>query len=218
MGVETVVDLEEKTEGEYIRADDIQRRALVEGARDGNRDIVSALLDKKLNPDVVVNQSTALNQAVLNSHADVVKVLLKHHASIDKPDAGGQHPLMKCARSGKAELCELLLAAKAAPNATDSYGQTALHKAARHGHDKICSMLIDHKADMNASETVHGQTPVMFAAIKNSKSTVQMLLDAKADATVANYDGHTAKEVARGKSYHTIAKMLPEDPNKKGCV
>ena len=27
----------------------------------------------------------------------------------------------------------------------------------------------------------------MFAAIKNSKSTVQMLLNAKADATVANY-------------------------------
>ena len=96
---------------------------------------------------------------------------------------------------------------------------------------------------------MHGQTPVMFAAIKNSKSTVKMLLDAKADATVANYaracvrllvrrcwhsrftldhlfahvlhliqDGHTAKQVARGKSYHSIAKMLPEDPNKKGCV
>ena len=118
--VEKVVDIEEKNEEGYTRADDIQRRALVEGARDGNCDIVNALLDKKINPDEVVNQSTALNQAVLNSHADVVKILLKHHASIDKPDAGGQHPLMKCARSGKEELCSLLLAAKAEANATDS--------------------------------------------------------------------------------------------------
>ena len=118
--VEKVVDIEEKNEEGYTRADDIQRRALVEGARDGNCDIVTALLDKKVYPDVVVNQSTALNQAVLNSHADVVKILLKHKANIDKPDAGGQHPLMKCARSGKAELCSLLLVAKAETNATDS--------------------------------------------------------------------------------------------------
>jgi len=181
-----LVPVEDNTE-EFLHADAIQKRALVEAARDGNCDIVNALLDKKIYPDVVVNQSTALNQAVLNSHADVVEALLKHKANIDKPDAGGQHPLMKCARSGKEKLCTILLTAKAEPNAADSYGQTALHKAARHGHNNICTMLIDNKANLNISETVHGHTPVMFAAIKNSKSTIRILLDAKADATVSNY-------------------------------
>ena len=105
---------------DFIEVDAIQRRAFVEAARDGNSDIVEALLNKKINPNIVVNQSTALNQAVIDSRIDVVKVLLNHKANVETPDAGGQHPLMKCARSGNAKLVELLLTAKAEPNATDS--------------------------------------------------------------------------------------------------
>ena len=115
------VDMADFEEGEdYIEADDIQRRALLEAARDGNTDMVERLLNRKIYPDIVVNQSTALNQAVLNSRIDVVKLLLQRKANIEKPDAGGQHPLMKCARSGKNELCTLLLEVKAEPNAVDS--------------------------------------------------------------------------------------------------
>jgi len=244
---------DEDDHGGYIEVDAIQRRALVEAARDGNADIVEGLLNRKIYPDIVVNQSTALNQAVLNTRIEVVELLLQRKANIDKPDAGGQHPLMKCARSGKDKLCTLLLEAKAETNAVDSYGQTALHKAARHGHDKICSMLIEHKADLNISETVHGHTPVMFAAIKNSQATVKILMDAKADATLHNYvrllarvillilamnvryilvlclvslervlrafqEGLTARQVARAKSYHSVEKILPKDPNQKGCI
>ena len=93
----------------------------------------------------------------------------------------------------------------------------------------------------------------MFAAIKNSKSTVELLMNAKADATLHNYvrlfarailliltiqvrrvlvlylmplervlrasqKGNTARQVARAKSYHSVEKILPKDPNQKGCV
>ena len=93
----------------------------------------------------------------------------------------------------------------------------------------------------------------MFAAIKNSQSTVELLMNAKADATLHNYvrlfvrtilliltiqvrrslvlysmplehvsrasqAGNTARQVARAKSYHSVEKILPKDPNQKGCV
>lgn len=110
----------EDNAGDYIEVDSLQRRALVEAARDGNADIVEGLLNRKIYPDIVVNQSTALNQAVLNTRIEVVELLLQRKASVEKPDAGGQHPLMKCARSGKDKLCTLLLRAKAEANAVDS--------------------------------------------------------------------------------------------------
>jgi len=205
-------------EVDYTEPDDILRKVFVESARDGNAEMVERILNKKVYPDIVVNQTTALNQAVLNSHIEVVEILLQRKADIEKRDAGGQHPLMKCARSGKGDLCDLLLAAKAETNAVDSYGQTALHKAARHGHEKICVTLIEHKADLNISETIHGQTPLMFAAIKNSEATVEILINAKADATIHNYAGLTAKQVAHAKTHRAVEKIIPKDPNSGGCV
>ena len=106
--------------------DGIQQRVFVEAARDGNTDMVERLLNRKIHPDVEVNESTALNQAVLNSHIEVIELLLRRKADVGKPDVGGQHPLMKCARSGQDEICIELLRSKAETNAVDSVFYVAL--------------------------------------------------------------------------------------------
>ena len=34
----------------------------------------------------------------------------------------------------------------------------------------------------------------------------------------ASQEGHTARQVARAKSYKSVEQLLPKDPNQRGCI
>lgn len=74
-------------------------------------------------------------------------------------------------------------------------GWTALHFSAASGDDEITKVLLEHSAYIDA-EAPARFTPLMIAAREGHESTVQLLLDEGADATLKNSESLTAAQIA----------------------
>ena len=73
--------------------------------------------------------NSLLDYAVGWGQLEIVKVLIKHHANIDKPDNNGFTPLHVAAHNGHIGVIEYLLQQGADPNAVSRYGRSILHIA-----------------------------------------------------------------------------------------
>ena len=116
--------------------------------------------------------------------------------------------LMLASLAGMREVCERLIALDADVNKT---GWAPLHYAASGGHDAVIQLLLDHHAYIDA-ESPNQTTPLMMAAMYGSASSVKLLLDGGADATVRNALGLNAMDFAqrggRTDAYDLIAARL----------
>ena len=92
--------------------------------------------------------STPLHCAARCGFAEMVEVLLAHHANLHRTDNLGRTPLHAAAAGGHVPVIELLVAAGADVNAQDSMFQmTPLHLAVRHGHAEALFYLLWYGAD-----------------------------------------------------------------------
>ena len=73
---------------------------------------------------------------------------------------------------------------------------TPLCLAICRGRKDVVSLLIAHRAELNAKGINHGQLPLHLAVCGGSPEMVSILLEAKADPTLKNEEGHTAKQLA----------------------
>lgn len=83
-------------------------------------------------------------------------------------------------------------------------GWTALHYAAASGDDEIAGILLAHKARIDAPAPANF-TPLMIAAREGQESTVRLLLEAGADATLKNSESLTAAQIAQRADKPRIA-------------
>jgi ankyrin repeat protein len=86
-------------------------------------------------------------------------------------------------------------------------GYTALHFSAAAGDDAITRILLEHQANIDA-EAPAKYTPLMLAAREGQESTVQVLLDAGADATLKNSESLTAAQIAERAEKPRIAAAI----------
>ena len=93
---------------------------------------------------------TLLHTAAMFSDAVMVRLLIKHGATIDKPDAGGDTPLHCAAWKNNADTVRALCEAGANLNARTDCNETPLHTAARRLAPKAVKALIEAGADVNA--------------------------------------------------------------------
>ncbi len=91
---------------------------------------------------------TALMNAAIEGHSDIVQVLLNRDADVNMKDDGGWTALMRAAQGGPTTIKEdhnaivrLLLAKGADVNVRSTNGMTALHLAEYHGHTEIVQLL-----------------------------------------------------------------------------
>lgn len=115
---------------------------LMLAAYKGKLAAVQALLDKHAQ----VNQPgwTALHYAAAVGHADIVRLLLEHHAYIDAASPNRTTPLMMAARDGHAACVTLLLDEGADATLRNEAGLTALDFAREHQHRAVADMLRAH--------------------------------------------------------------------------
>ena len=124
--------------------------------------------------------ATPLASAASNGHTEVVRVLLKARAEVNKAgNTDGETPLHLAADRGHTEVMLLLLAAGADVNQASYLEQTPLYTAAWWGHMDVVQILLKAGADVNQPDK-DGWTPLDLAIMNGNMDVVQILREAGA--------------------------------------
>ncbi|RGP66988.1 hypothetical protein FLONG3_8646 [Fusarium longipes] len=136
------------------------------------------------------------------------------HTSPSTRDSKGLTPLHLAAERDHLAIAMLLHDSGASANARTRDGHTPLHLASRYGSSAIVEFLLDDAhADPNA-KTADGRTPLHYAASvaadgdEEKREVVRLLRDYKADPTVKDWKGRTARDVAQKRDYWDVSATL----------
>lgn len=142
--------------------------------------------------------TSLLSYAVINGDADVVQRLIARGAAVTALNAEGWTALHHAAMGGNAAIVKMLLGKGADPNAwTNRFMERPLMLACRfsgggRGGVDCARLLLERGAKVNAP-TMDGETALMFAASGGSVEVVKLLLSKKADPTLKDIKGGTAR-------------------------
>ena len=169
-------------------------------SKDHSADVIAFLLQNHADPNTSDKYgNTPLSMAVGTGKADLVNLLLDHHADLE--DSSGSTVLMYAVSSKETDMVKLLLDRHANFEAVDKDGQTPLIVAIQRENGDIVKLLLDRGANIEARNKA-GQTPLAFAASLGNADMVKLLLDRKANIEARDNDGYTPLMWAAGdKSY-----------------
>lgn len=152
-----------------------------------------------------VSREPGLILALREGASRVVEVLLAQPAiNLELNAPNGNTALMMASFKHNTPAVRALLAKGAIVNRP---GYTALHFSAAAGDDEITRILLEHHAYIDA-EAPAKFTPLMIAAREGRESTVQLLLDEGADATLKNSESLTAAQIAARADKPLIAAAI----------
>ena len=127
----------------------VNEKKLYDASKEGDTEVVMKLCN---NPVVDVNveitlrwnghYSTPLIEAARGGHEEVIRVLLKAGAVVNKTAKQGISPLHLAAKFGHIDVVKLLLESGTDPDKASNSGMTALQLALKNGHHDVCKALI----------------------------------------------------------------------------
>ena len=154
---------------------------LVDAVRAGDTAAVRALLAQGADVNAAeADGTTALHWASYRDDATTVELLLSAGADVEAANQYGARPLSLASAGGYAQTLAALLEAGADPTRMTA-GLPPILSAARTGNVEAVRVLARHGADVNATETLRGQTALMWAAAEDHPAVAQALLDLGAD-------------------------------------
>jgi uncharacterized protein len=188
--------------------------------------LLRRLLSEGENPNVCVLGSSVLSLSAFRGDVEEIRILLDGGAHPDKPlDENGGTPLTAALGMARFEAGQLLLARGANPLHRTDGELTTLHELASAvvapGSEaesqqlKLADQLIRHGVSVNSPATANRTTPLMLAALRDSRSLVYLLVENGADVNVHNVRGLTAEDFARKKGFTEIAEFLNRAPVKR---
>ena len=171
---------------------------------------VQLLLKHKARLDARDRQRrSALHEAALAGHVDIVETLLNAGANVEPRDAAGRTPWLDAASQGNAAVLERLLAHKPDVHAVDGEGSNALLLASRAEH--VSAALIRRLLDLGiASDVVgsDGRRAIEHAAAAGRWSIVS-LLDPSYPLPAAVSDAASNAEGAEGDAVPVLNDRAP---------
>jgi len=159
---------------------------LIAAAKAGDAEMVSNMLNNGLKVDTADWAGwTSLHWASLLLKNNVIKVLLKFGADIERVGEGGKNsgtPLMMASKKYYGlKTVQFLLMSGANVNGEDQYGRTPLIIASRYGRLKIVRMLIEYGANVKHSSKLNSwKTALKVAEDKGHIDIAIMLRNAGA--------------------------------------
>ena len=147
--------------------------SLQDAAQEGELDFVKWLVEeKKVDVDAMTSYGmTALHNAALNGHTEIVKILVDAKADVDIQNIYGYTALSYAALNGHTEIVKILVDAKADVDIQNFLGNTALSHAALNGYTEIVKILVDAKADVDVQDS-SGYTALMHVIEKDGQDNV----------------------------------------------
>jgi ankyrin repeat protein len=155
---------------------------------------------------------TALMNACLEGHLEIVRELLGRGANVNAANRIGFTSLMAACQQGDLEVVRELLAHGANVNAsmtTDGWtsindGMTSLMWACVTRHLEIVRELLKQGANVNAALTYDGWTSLIWACAIGNLEIVKVLCQSGADPNIVNKDGNKAINLTRNPDIKSI--------------
>lgn len=156
---------------------------------------------------------TAVHIAAHASHEDVIAALAKAGADMNALENDAYDAVTIAAVADDVPMLKAALAAGNKPtNITSRYVGTALIAAAHLGHHEVVRVLIDAGAPLdhvnNLNWTAVIESIVLGDGGTNHQKSLQHLIDAGADLSIADGQGRTPLDLARERGYSAMVTML----------
>ncbi len=131
------------------------------------------------------DEYTTLMHASEEGNLDMIKLLLKNEADINKGNSKW-NPLLLAAHHGHKHIAKALLKAGADVNWFSSHGYTALMHASKNHQPELVSLLLEFKPDVNILSH-WGESALYFAANVGDENVIRELLDHNASVRPQDY-------------------------------
>ncbi len=163
---------------------------LIEVSEQGHLVPVLGCLELGENPNLQDPEdgTSALIMSSVNGHEKIVETLIMHGATIDLQNNKGETALMAAASFGHIEVVKMLLKAGADPAKENKRGNTPFGLAAWNNHPLILIEFIKNGINIELMNE-DGFTSLHLASYNHSYESMKILLEYRADPTLANTDG-----------------------------
>ncbi|EHK19775.1 uncharacterized protein TRIVIDRAFT_203361 [Trichoderma virens Gv29-8] len=183
--------------------------ALWVAVQQNRTDICRLLLAHNADPDLkdfVIEQSTPLLCATMNSNMDLVKLLVDNGADVNKSVGRKYTPVYGATHSQNTEIVQYLLSHNANPTLACSLGSTPMHVAAYQGSSEIVRLLAEAKADIDYCENSALMSAIHI--MSDSAEVLRILLEYGADINRKDSAGRTALDAAIVNNHPNIVKLM----------
>ncbi len=150
--------------------------------------------------------ATALDNAAIWGHTDIVKLLLENKANVTIKDRTGKTPLFWAL--GHTDVVEMLIQNGADVNLHDNNGETPLLSASLGKLTDTISLLLSNRADVNAANPNTRYTPLHWAVIVRHEPTVALLIQHGADVNAKDAWGRTPLTAIINSGSTNIIELL----------
>lgn len=154
-----------------------------------------------------------LHQAC-RSNPEMVQMLIKSGADINKKSESGETPLMFSLYADSLDAFKLLISAGADVHQKNNIGKNALFIACESNKIEAFKTLLKLKSETDVVDQ-NGQTPLIIASIKGYQEIVTLLIENKAKIEHKDQHSMTAYDYAVKYKNLKIAKLLSPDQFKK---
>ncbi|MFV2073991.1 MAG: ankyrin repeat domain-containing protein [Thermoanaerobaculales bacterium] len=168
--------------------------------------VIEKLLDEGADVNMTL-QRTALHAAAENGNLEIVGLLIGHGADVNLKDIHGRVPMFVALVEDQPEIARRLVEAETDASISAADGSTLLMAALRAEDVKLVRWALDHGADVNATRPAKDHaTALMIAAGDGNLEMVDLLLTRGADPDVANHEGETALDLAKGREVEDLLR------------
>lgn len=235
--IKYVKDAQRTSDEQYRKARELSPKWFA-AAESGDLEEMKALWNKALKYNIYIrddSERTALEIAITNGHADMVKWLADRTEEQEEADRASNFNLRSsnkdhksmmvvAAEKGYEDIVKIMLLRLMDPNtykdmSVKNMGKTPLIVAAENGHTDVVDLLLTSKGDPKLLQLDHvradpniqdflDKTALMYAVENGYEDIVKLLLDNKADPDKKDKWGDTALILAVCYKQESIVKLL----------